>query len=128
MPAWLLVACGGFLGSALRYGVSGLAGRIAPASPFPFGTLTVNVLGSLLIGLLAGLSEGRGFPGPQWRLLLVVGLLGGFTTFSAFSLETLELYRSGRPLLALGNVLGNNLLGILAACCGYFLTRLPRLI
>ena len=125
MPGWLLVACGGFLGSALRFCATGIVQRIAPGSPIPLGTMGVNVLGSLLIGLLGGLAESRGLIGPQARLLLLVGLLGGFTTFSAFSFETLALLREGRHALAAANVLGNNLLSLAAVWGGLLLSRAP---
>jgi CrcB protein len=123
LPSWLLVACGGFLGSALRFSASGFAQRLAPASPIPIGTLAVNILGSLLIGLFGGLAESRGLLGPQTRLLLLIGLLGGFTTFSAFSFETLALYREGRHLLAAANVFGNNLLSLAAVWGGLVISR-----
>ncbi|MBM4220530.1 MAG: fluoride efflux transporter CrcB, partial [Gammaproteobacteria bacterium] len=89
----------------------------------PIGTLTVNVTGSLLIGLFAGLVEYRELFGTGARLLLVVGVLGGYTTFSAFSLETLTLLRSGQSLLALTNVLLQLSLGIAAAVAGFAAAR-----
>ena len=83
----LLVLLGGGLGSAARYLVAvWMADRFGPF--FPWGTLTVNILGSLLIGLLATLADELGSLGPEVRLFLIVGVLGGFTTFSSFSLET----------------------------------------
>jgi len=90
---------------------------------FPFGTLAVNVTGSLLIGFLATLADERGIIGPQARLFLVVGLLGGFTTFSSFSLETLRLARDGELTGALMNVTGNLGLGLGCAWLGVGLGR-----
>jgi CrcB protein len=87
------------------------------------GTLIVNVTGSLLIGLFAGLAEHRQVFGHGARLLLVVGVLGGYTTFSAFSLETLSLLRSGQSLLALLHVFLQLSLGIAAAAAGFAAAR-----
>ena len=98
----LLVGTGGFLGSIARYWISELAQeRLGPA--FPWGTLAVNVLGCFAIGALSQLAEVRVFP-PEARALLVVGFLGGFTTFSAFGNDTLNLFRAGEPLLGWANI------------------------
>ncbi|MBN8280463.1 MAG: fluoride efflux transporter CrcB [Gammaproteobacteria bacterium] len=122
----LLVAVGGALGSVLRFLVSGAVQRaFAPASAvaasFPAGTLAVNVTGSLLIGVIAGLAEARALVGPEARLLLVTGVLGGYTTFSAFSLETLLLARAGAAGLAFLTVASQVLLGVAAAWAGFAL-------
>lgn len=106
--------------------MSGFAQRaLVPGSgalaAFPAGTLVVNVTGSLLIGLLAGLAESRSIFGPEARLLLVTGLLGGYTTFSAFSLETLVLLRAGQMATALATVTLQVLLGVAAAWAGFAL-------
>lgn len=125
-PAWLLVGLGGFLGSVLRYGASGAFQRLAPpSSGLPWGTFAVNTLGSLLIGLLAGIADGRGILSPDTRLFLMIGLLGGFTTFSTYSFESLQLLRSGQWGLALANVLGQLCVGLLAVWLGWGLGRLP---
>jgi CrcB protein len=100
----LLVGLGGFAGSILRYWLSGLVQNAAPGSVFPVGTLAVNALGCLAIGALSELAETRGFMTPETRLLLIVGLLGGFTTFSAFANETLNAFRDGALAAALTNV------------------------
>jgi fluoride exporter len=122
----LLVAGGGAAGSVLRYLVSGVAQRmLVPGSgtlaTLPAGTLVVNVTGSLLIGLLAGLAESRAVFGPEVRLLLVTGFLGGYTTFSAFSLETLLLLRAGQTATAFAAVGLQVLLGVAAAWAGFAL-------
>src|SRR5262245_18352375 len=92
----LLVGLGGALGSLLRYGVGGAIGRLKGGSTFPIETLLINVSGCLVIGLLAGLGEARGALSAPARAFLLVGLLGGFTTFSAFGYETLQLLRGGQ--------------------------------
>lgn len=122
--AVLLVGLGGFAGSALRYLLGGWVQRVAPVAGFPAGTLAVNLLGCLAIGVLAGLVELRHGLGPSVRLFLLVGLLGGFTTFSSFAWETLELARSAALPLALANVALQVTLGLAAAWAGLAVTRL----
>jgi fluoride exporter len=100
----LLVGIGGFAGSVLRYWLSGLAQSAARESAFPVGTLVVNLLGCLTIGVLSELAEARGFLTPERRALIVVGLLGGFTTFSAFANESVNAARDGAYLVAVANV------------------------
>lgn len=96
----VLIGLGGAIGANLRYGLTEFAKRLYPVA-FPWGTLAANVLGSLLLGLVAGWFAGPLTPTRHsWRLLLGVGLCGGFTTFSTFSLETLTLIRLGRPGIA----------------------------
>jgi CrcB protein len=113
----LLVLAGGALGSAGRYLVATwMAGWFGAA--FPWGTFTVNVVGSFLIGLLATLADEIGSIGPQGRVFLVVGVIGGFTTFSSFSLETLRLAEQHELLPAALNLLGNLILGLGAAVFG----------
>ena len=92
----LLVALGGATGSVLRWLVTQWAQRLTPASSFPWGTLTVNAVGSLAIGALMTLAAERASLSPEMRMLLVTGVLGGFTTFSAYSYETLVLLKDGR--------------------------------
>jgi CrcB protein len=101
----LLIGLGGFAGSILRYWLSGLAQNAVPGSTFPLGTLCVNTLGCLAICALSELVEARGVLTPEVRALLIVGLLGGFTTFSAFANETVNALRDGLPALAATNVL-----------------------
>jgi CrcB protein len=106
----LLVGSGGFIGSVLRYWLSGIAQGLGPRAAFPVGTLVVNVTGCLVIGVVAGLAEARGL-GEGVRTFLVVGLLGGYTTFSAFANETVAIARAGEPLWA-----GINVVASVAAC------------
>ena len=116
----LWVALGGALGSVARYAFSGIAVRWLGAE-FPYGTLFVNVTGSFTIGLLAALvaSDGRPLLGADARAFLLVGVLGGFTTFSSFSLETLNLARSGALGLAILNVAGSVVLCLAAVSLGF---------
>jgi CrcB protein len=119
-----LVGIGGFVGSALRFAVGGWAQRLAPMGGFPVGTLVVNVLGCLLLGFLGGLAEYRQAFDPAQRALLMIGVLGGFTTFSTFAFETLGLSLDGAPLRAMANVVLQVVLGIAAAAAGYVAARL----
>jgi len=117
---YLAVGLGAMLGSVARALVSlGLLQLLGPG--FPWGTLAVNVLGSLLIGLYATLSEpgGRIFASPARRQFVLAGFCGGFTTFSIFSLETLLMVERGAPALALVNIVGSVLLWLLAVSLGY---------
>lgn len=91
----MLVGLGGFLGSILRYILSKSIESLAGSPLFPWGTLTVNVVGCLSLGILVGLSEQRDVLSPNTRAFLALGLLGGFTTFSAFGNETIALWRDG---------------------------------
>jgi CrcB protein len=104
MVRLVLIGIGGFVGSILRYWISGLAQDVVPESAFPVGTLAVNVAGCLAIGVLSELAEARGFLTPDMRALLLVGLLGGFTTFSTFANETVATLRDGAYPLALASV------------------------
>jgi fluoride exporter len=114
----LLIAVFGGVGSLLRYLVTGWCQKLANGS-FPLGTLCVNVVGCLLIGLLGALFFGPYLIREEYRLALMVGLLGGFTTFSSFAFETLTLASGGELGLALGNIVLSNVLGLLAAWAGY---------
>ena len=121
-----LVALGGGLGAWLRF-LTGVAWTraIGPAaaSAFPLATLSVNVIGSLAMGLLAGWLARTGTAGEPWRLLLGVGVLGGFTTFSAFSLDALKLWQSGQPTQALIYTAASVLLSLTAVALGAALAR-----
>ncbi len=118
---WLSVALGGALGSVARHGVNVMfAQSIVP--PSPYATAAVNLIGSLVIGVLAGaIASGRLAMPPQTRAFVFVGILGGFTTFSSFSLDTLTLFHSGDRVLAAGNVVGQLALGLIAVFLGFAL-------
>jgi len=115
-----LVALGGAFGSMLRWGLSGAVQRWS-GSAFPWGTFAVNASGSLAIGLIAALALERALVPPAVRLFSIVGVLGGFTTFSAFSYETLALLRDGQWLAAAGYAGGSVAVGLIAAMLGYAL-------
>ncbi len=120
---YLAIALGGAAGSMLRYA---LQTALRPASGgFPWGTLVVNLLGSFLIGLCAALAERYGTQGAgSWiRPWILVGLLGGFTTFSTFSLENLHLLRSGQIVSLIAYGLISLVGGLSLAAAGYFLAR-----
>ena len=123
MQRLLLVGLGGFVGSSLRFLVSGWVHRLAPAATFPWGTLVVNVVGCLVIGLAHGLAESRALFGPGARLFLFIGLLGGFTTFSTLALETLSLGRDAETARALANLGLHLLLGLTAVWLGHQIGR-----
>ena len=114
MTPVISVALGGALGAVLRY-------LVGLAVAFPMGTLAVNVLGSFLIGLVWVIFAARGLQ--AWLPFVMTGVLGGFTTFSAFSLDTLRLVEAGRITAAGGYVLGSVVLSVLACFAGLTLAR-----
>jgi CrcB protein len=122
MKLILLVGSGSFIGGVLRYLLSRFI-QTGTASAFPYGTLWVNLIGCLFIGVVFGLSEKTNMP-EEWKLFLAMGLLGGFTTFSAFSLETVNLFRNGQLWLAAVYITASLLLGLLATFTGLSLARL----
>jgi CrcB protein len=132
MVRLILLTVGGGLGTLLRYWVNGLIsdrqGRQAGwAAVFPLGTLVVNVTGSFVIGFLAaltGAAMGRAWLKPEWRDFLMIGLCGGYTTFSSFSLQTMNLARDGEWLAVAANILGSNVLCLLAVYLGWVSARL----
>ena len=115
----LLVGIGGFIGSSARFVISGLVHRFLPFTTFPFGTLTVNILGCLAVGFLGGLLELRQVLGPSQRLFLMIGILGGFTTFSTFAYEALGLLHAAEFGRSIVYVVGHAVLGLTAAWLGY---------
>lgn len=99
--------------------MSGYAQQLGKSLQFPYGTLIVNLVGCVLVGFLAELADHRGMVSGETRAFLIVGLLGGFTTFSAFGNETMTLLRDGEPWLAFINILGHIALGLFAVWLGY---------
>ena len=116
-----LVGTGGFIGAIARYGLSGLVQRSAALSSFPYGTLAVNMLGCLLIGVAVGLVDSRQLFGADFRLFALIGLLGGFTTWSTFGYETFALLRDADYLRAVLNVAVHVVLGLALVWAGYAL-------
>lgn len=122
MKTLLFIAGGGAIGAVLRYGASlgvySLLGR-----GFPYGTLFVNVTGSLLMGVLSILMLERFNVGPEWRAAILVGLLGSFTTFSTFSIETLNLLEQGDMMRAMANITFSIIVCLVAVWLGISLGR-----
>ena len=118
----IAIAAGGALGALMRYWVSNGAYQLL-GRDFPYGTLAVNVLGSLAMGLLYVLLVERSAAAPEWRALLLVGVLGAFTTFSAFSIETLNLLEDGALLRAVLNIVLSVVVCVAAAWLGVVVAR-----
>ena len=123
MDKILLAGFGGFIGSALRYWMSVMVYR-SLGQDFPYGTLLVNLVGCLLIGLLMSLFEHRFVVSPNVRILLSIGVLGGFTTFSSFSYETISLVREGSYYLGMINVFLNVSLCLAGTAIGGVVAKL----
>lgn len=117
MEKALIVGVGGFVGSIARYALAGSMLRMASATSFPWGTLTVNIVGCALIGFLGGVAEVRNVFRPELRLLIFIGVLGGFTTFSSFAYETLALARAGM----FGRALANSAAQLVGCLCAVWL-------
>lgn len=114
----LLIALGGAIGSVCRYGLSTIVQR--STSPFfPYGTFTVNVLGCLVFGIIMGAARERFVLGPSERAFLLIGILGGFTTFSTFGYETFALLQDGEFVRAAANAIGQVVFGLVALWAGY---------
>ena len=120
----LMVGMGGFAGSICRYLVSDLSQRLFTNAFFPYGTLTVNVIGCLLIGILGGLSETRQLFTPEIRALILIGFLGGFTTFSTFGYEIFTITRDGQFAAALANLMLHLILGFGSVWLGFSMSKL----
>ena len=122
MKDFLAISVAAVLGANLRYLLSRFAAReFGPV--FPYGTLVINVLGSLIVGLFVVWTTERVLLDPRWRLLVVVGFCGSFTTFSGYAFETMTYFEQGQWALLLANVFANNLLCLAAALAGMALAR-----
>ena len=121
MIKYILLATGGAIGTVLRYSMSGLTYRIVDGV-FPWGTIFVNLTGSFAIGLLWGFFEIQNISS-NMRNFIFIGILGGFTTFSTYALESLNLFRDGEIKLAFTNLLISNICGLLLVFAGFMLSR-----
>jgi CrcB protein len=108
----VLVALGGAFGSAFRYILAGWVQSASKSVDFPFGTLAINLMGCFAIGFLTELAEARGAFTPEARALIFIGVLGGFTTFSSFGNDTINLFRDGEAFNALANIGANVIFGL----------------
>jgi CrcB protein len=121
MIKYILLATGGAIGTLLRYSMSGLAYRMVN-SVFPWGTIIVNLTGSFAIGLLWGYFEIQNISS-NMRNFVFIGMLGGFTTFSTYALESLNLFRDGEIKLAMTNLLISNICGLILVFAGFMLSK-----
>lgn len=123
MINFILVLIGGALGSGSRYLLSGYITKTYPTA-FPYGTFAVNIIGCLLIGIIYGATERLQIASPQWRLFLATGLCGGFTTFSAFAYENIQLLQTGNYMTFSLNTVGSCVFGFAAVFLGVLLTKI----
>jgi CrcB protein len=123
MQKVLLIGLAGLVGTLGRYALSGVIARRF-GETFPAGTLVVNIVGCFLAGLLFYLLQERNLVTPMTRTVVMIGLLGGFTTFSSFGLQTFTLLRDGEFWFATLNLVGSNFLGLLMVWAGYTLGKL----
>lgn len=121
MVKYILIAAGGAIGTLLRYFVSNLDYKYSNAV-FPLSTFIINITGSFAIGFIWGLSE-KAYVSPNIRLFLFIGILGGYTTFSTFSLETFNLIRDSEYKIAISNILLTNVIGISSVFFGFFVSK-----
>jgi fluoride exporter len=119
---FLWVGIGGFLGANARYALGRFVGHHLGIT-FPWGTGIVNISGAFLIGVIFTLMTDRVVDDPMWRQLFIIGLLGGYTTFSTFTFESVTMMQDGRWLPAIGYVVGSNVIGLLACFGGIWLVR-----
>jgi CrcB protein len=119
----LLVGTGGAIGSICRYLLGGWVYTAMGKPEFPFGTFVVNMIGCLLIGLFNEYAEARQLVAAHFRLLMVVGFLGGFTTFSSFGYETVELIREGEPAYAAINAIAQVVIGVCGCALGIWIGK-----
>lgn len=124
MTKIILIGLGGFFGSICRYFVSLLTARLLPSPFIPYGTLAVNISGCFLIGLLSGFFDARQIVSPEIRAMILIGVLGGFTTYSSFGIEVVTLFKQGNGGAAFAHVGLHLIFGIGAAFAGFQCSRL----
>jgi CrcB protein len=122
VQAYVWISLGAVVGAALRYAISRGMLRLTSAG-FPFGTLLINVTGSLVLGFFLIWTSERVLANPRWRLLIAVGFCGSYTTFSSYAFETLAYFEQGHWSLLAANVAANNLLSLAAVILGAALAR-----
>ena len=122
MQKTILIAVAGLIGTLLRYWLSGYVAK-QHGETFPWGTMAVNLIGCLVTGAVFFVTEERLLLSPTVRTVILIGLLGGFTTFSAYGLQTFTLLRDGAYLLAVANVVVSNTLGVFMVWLGYVLGK-----
>lgn len=123
MDKFLIISLGAMLGANARYWIGNVVARKLGAS-FPYGTLIINITGSLLLGFFLTLATERLSLDPRWRLLIAVGFLGAYTTFSTYTYESLSLIQSGQWALGIFNSIGSVILGVGAVGLGIYLAKL----
>ena len=119
----LLISLGAIVGANLRYSVAQIATRLIP-SGFPYGTLLINLSASFILGFFLTWTNERVLTDPRWRLLVAVGFCGGYSTYSSFAYETFVLFDRGQWALAASNILGMNIVCLLAVVLGAALARM----
>jgi fluoride exporter len=119
---FVIISVGAIVGANLRYLISRYAAQLL-GPVFPYGTLAINILGSLIVGWFMIWTSERVLADPRWRLLVVIGFCGGFTTFSSFAFESMAYFKQGQWLLMATNIVANNLLCLAAALAGMALAR-----
>jgi CrcB protein len=117
----VVIGAGGAIGAIARYLLGSTVQRLTPG--FPFGTFVVNVVGCLVFGLIVGLAESRLTLSPTGRAFLLIGVIGGFTTFSSYTFESFELLRDGQMMRAAANMAGQVVVGLTALCAGFIAGR-----
>lgn len=122
MQKLLLIGLGGFVGTLMRYWLAGVVARRYGAT-FPLGTLAVNAIGCLLAGFIFYFVFDRFLTGPNAKSVILIGILGGFTTFSSYGLQTFELLRDGELFLALANILLSNVVCLALVWLGYSVAK-----
>jgi len=120
---YIIVSFGAALGGALRYWVSNITYKYLPAY-FPYGTLLVNIVGSFILGLIMFNLDQRELINSQLKIFLTIGFCGGFTTFSTFSYETINLFKDSQIFLGFVNILASVLLSLLGILLAYFISKI----